>query len=152
MTRKGQARKTRTKEMLLPLPASIVKQISLENHMSLVVMRNGHGTQDTMTALLQTLYMTFYLLDGNCSEVDLALFLEVETGLDKSIRTAAQGCDWQVDAQWLPAIEQVLRRNDEIMGSLPKYCYAEAWGKLTRFVGSTQMSPLPGSRLNEVLA
>ncbi|MFP3182418.1 MAG: hypothetical protein RXR52_32405 [Paraburkholderia sp.] len=136
--------------MLLPLPASTVKQISLENHMSLVLMRNGHGTADTMTALLRILYMTFYLLEGSCSEADLALFLEVEMGLDKSIREASRGRDWQVDAQWLPAIGQVLRRNDEIVGSVPRFRYTEAWERLRRFVISAQISPLPGSPLNEV--
>jgi len=72
----------------------IRRRISLENHVSLVVIRSGHGTTDKMTALLRVLYMTFYLLERNHSEVDLALFLEVEGALDESIRAAARGCDW----------------------------------------------------------
>ena len=72
----------------------IRRRISLENHVSLVVIRSGHGTTDKMTALLRVLYMTFYLLERNHSEVDLALFLEVEGALDESIRAAAQGRDW----------------------------------------------------------
>lgn len=149
MARKGAARVARTKEMLLPLSARIVRCISLENHLSLAAIRDGHGTPDTMIALLRILYMTF-LLEAPCGAQSFGLYLEVEAALDESICAAAYGHDWQLPAGCLPAIEAVLRRNDELVGSIAKYRYIEAWEKLTRFVGSAEPSPLPGGRLGEV--
>ncbi|WP_254700425.1 hypothetical protein [Trinickia violacea] len=151
MAKKGPSRPRRTKEMLLPLQTSVVRDISLENHLALATMRSGHGTSDAMVALLRALYMTFYLLEGNHSETELALFLEVETTLDASIRAAAgEGRDWRLAEEQLPLIEHVLQRCDEVVGSVPKYCYVDALDKLSRFVHSAQQSPLPGSRLGEM--
>lgn len=150
MKRKDKSRAPRTKEMLLPLSASAVRSISLENHLSLATMRSGHGTSDTMVGLLRILYVTFYLLEKNHSEADLVLFLEVEASLDESIQAAGEGRDWRLATEHLPAIERVVRRCDEVLGSVPKYRYVEAWDKLNRFIHSPQQSPLPGSQLGPV--
>ncbi len=108
-------------------------------------MRSGHGTTDTMTALLRVLYMTYYLLERNCTETELAVFRQVEATLDRCIRAASEKREWRLAEASLPAIEQVLRRSDEIVGSVPKYRYVEAWERLGRFVCSGQISPLPDS-------
>lgn len=150
MTRKSSSRIPRTREMLLPLPAGIVRSMSLESHLSLSLMRCGHGTHDTMIGLLRVLYMTFFMLEKNCSGEDMGLFLEVEAALDESIRAAAGGRDWQLPEGSLPLIELVLRRNDELLGSVPKYRYLEAWDRFNHFVHSEQQSPLIGSRLGQV--
>lgn len=142
-------RKVYTKEMLLPLAAAVVRDISLENHLSLATMRTGHGTPDTMIALLRVLYMTFYVLDKDRSDADLALFLEVEAALHESIRAAGAGRDWQLPDDRLPAIGRVLLRCDEAVANVPKYRYVEAWERLNAFVRSARHSPLPGSRLVE---
>lgn len=146
-------RKVYTKEMLLPLPAAAVRDISLENHLALAAMRTGHGTPDTMIALLRILYMTFYVLGRDRTDADLALFLETEAALDESIQAACgAGRDWRLPAERLPAIGQVLLRCDEVVANVPKYRYVEAWEKLNAFVGSACQSPLPGSQLKEAWA
>lgn len=136
--------------MLLPLPEALASGISLENHMALAAMRTGHGTSDTMLALLRILYMTFYVLAKDRTEADLALLLEVEAVLSASIHAAAAGREWQLPAERLPEIGRVLLRCDEALASLPRYRYVEAWEKLKTFVDSSRPSPLPGSRLTQV--
>jgi hypothetical protein len=150
MTKKQKSHASRTKEMLLPLPASVVRSISLENHLALATMRSGHGTRVTTVALLRVLYMTFYMVEKHCAEADLMLFLEVEAALDESMRAADAGGGWKIATERLPALEQVLQRSDEVVSGVPKYRYVEAWDRLNRFVGSEQHSPLPGSRMGEV--
>ncbi|WP_322014609.1 hypothetical protein [Paraburkholderia sp. J12] len=142
---KNKTRMPRTKEMLLPLPGSNVRSISLENHLALATMRSGHGTTETMVALLRVLYMTYYLLERDCTEAELADFRQAEVTLDRCIRAASEKRGWHLPEEVLPAIEQVLRRSDEIVGSVPKYRYVEAWERLERFVRSGRLSPLPGS-------
>jgi hypothetical protein len=136
--------------MLLPLPANVVRKMSLENHLALSAIRRGHGTPETMVTLLRVLYMTYFMSAPASAGADLQLFLDVETVLDRSILAAEQGCDWQLQPEWLPAIERILLRFDDIVGSVPKYRYVESWDKLCRFVGSARQSPLPGSRLDGV--
>ena len=143
-------REARTKEMLLPLTARIARDISLENHLALATMRAGRGTSDTMVALVRLLYMLYFILDTACAEIDVAQFLKVEAVLDESIRAEAQGSGWKLPMDKMPTVEWVLQRFDEVVVSMPKNCYVEAWDKLNRFVNSTQPSPLPGSQAGRI--
>ncbi|MFP3802025.1 hypothetical protein [Paraburkholderia sp. SIMBA_027] len=144
------AREVRTKDMLLPLTAAAVRSISLENHLALAAMRSGNGTPDTMVSLLRVLYMTYFLCRNDCPEQDLALFLSAELALDESIRAATMGLDWQLRAEQIPLIEQVLVRADELIASVPKYRYVDAWKQLESFSRSDRASVLPGSQLKMV--
>ncbi len=150
MTRKRMTHKPRTRAMLLPLPFALVRSISLENHMSLAAMRSGHGTHDTMCALLRILYMLFYMLEGNGCDADLPGFLEVEAALDTSIHAAASGQDWQLDEKSIPLVEAMLLRFDEVVASVPAFRYQESWEKMADFAKSAMQSPLPGSRVGEI--
>ncbi|KVR38193.1 hypothetical protein WK13_00980 [Burkholderia ubonensis] len=150
MTRKRMTNKPRTKAMLLPLPLALVRNISLENHMSLAAMRSGHGTHDTMCALLRVLYVLFYMLDGVEDTVELSRLLDAEAILDRSVQVAASGQDWQVDDQGIPIIEAMLLRFDEVIGSVPAFRYQEAWEKLVKFAQTDLQSPIPGSRVGKM--
>ncbi|KVS50720.1 hypothetical protein WK39_28085 [Burkholderia cepacia] len=150
MTRKRMVHKPRTKAMLLPLPFVLVRNISLENHMALAAMRSGHGTHDTMCALLRVLYVLFYMLDGREDTRDLSGLLEAEAILDKSVQAVASGQDWQVDGQGIPVIEAMLLRFDEVIGSVPAFRYQEAWEKMAKFARTDLQSPIPGSRVGKI--
>ncbi|CAG9247668.1 conserved hypothetical protein [Burkholderia diffusa] len=150
MTRKRMTNKPRTKAMLLPLPFALVRSISLENHMSFAAMRSGHGTHDTMCALLRVLYVLFYMLDGIEDAADLSWLLDAEAILDRSVQAAASGHDWQVDDQGIPVIEAMLLRFDEIIGNVPAFRYQEAWEKMAKFAQTDLQSPIPGSRVGKM--
>ncbi len=150
MAQKLPSRRPRSKAELLPLPAALVRDISLENHLALATMRAGHGTPETMIALLRVLYLAYFIVEPTVAEGDLALFLQSEAALQQSIEVAGQGRDWQVSEDALALIERLLLRADAIVGSVPKYRYLEAWNRLSRFASSPALSPLPGSRLTQV--
>ncbi|MFA8358922.1 hypothetical protein ACEPT7_13630 [Burkholderia ubonensis] len=73
-------RRPRSKAELLPLLAALVRDITLENHLELVTMRAGHGTPETMIALLRVLYLAFFIVEPTVAEGDLALFLQAFAG------------------------------------------------------------------------
>jgi hypothetical protein len=50
-----------TREMLLPIPASAARDISLKNHFALAAMRGRHGSVNMMLCLLQALYLCYFL-------------------------------------------------------------------------------------------
>jgi hypothetical protein len=149
MTKKHKSHGPRSKEMLLPLRSIVVRSISLENHLALAAMRGRHGTRATFIALLRVLYMTFYLTESHCSEAELTLFRQAETALAESMRDADERGDWKLPAISLPTLELLLRQSDELVSSVPKYRYVEAWDRFARFVRSAQLSPLPGSCLGD---
>ncbi|WP_230684559.1 hypothetical protein [Burkholderia cepacia] len=49
--------------------------------------------------------------------------------------------------EYLTFIERLLLRLDTLVGGVPAYRYLEAWARLDCFVKSSEVSPLPGSRL-----
>ncbi|OJB46758.1 hypothetical protein [Burkholderia ubonensis] len=150
MPQKHPSRRPRSKAELLPLPAALVRDISLENHLALATMRAGHGTPETMIALLRVLHLAFFIVEPTVADADLALFLDAEAALQQSIEAAGQGRDWDVSDDALALIERLLPRADAIVGSVPKYRYLEAWDRLGRFAASPALSPLPGSRMTKV--
>lgn len=150
MARKCKTQRPRSKSELLPLPASLVRNISLENHLALATLRAGHGMAETMIALLRVLYLTYFVVESDFSNADRELFLEVESALQQSIEAAGDGNDWHISESAIDAIERLLLRADTIVGSVPKFRYLEAWNKLSRFAESADLSPIPGSKLGEV--
>ncbi|WP_429322817.1 hypothetical protein [Paraburkholderia sp. GAS448] len=54
--------------MLLPLPATEVRALSLENHLALAAMRSGHGTISLAMHLLRVLYLAWFLRDATEGE------------------------------------------------------------------------------------
>ncbi|WP_198364010.1 hypothetical protein [Burkholderia ubonensis] len=54
--------------MLLPLPVSKVRALSLENHLALAAMRSGSGNVDQMSCLLKVVYLAWFLLDDPATE------------------------------------------------------------------------------------
>ncbi|MBK3337224.1 hypothetical protein [Burkholderia pseudomallei] len=152
MARTRNTKRPRSKAELLPLPAALVRDISLENHLTLATMRAGHGTAETMIALLRVLYLAYFVVEPELSAADHALFLEVEAALQQCIEAAGSGKAWRVSDDALDAVQRMLLRSDVIVGSVPKYRYLEAWDKLNRFAQSPNLSPIPGSALQEVWA
>ncbi|WP_244137159.1 hypothetical protein [Burkholderia pyrrocinia] len=150
MPPKHPSRRPRSKAELLPLPAAHVRAISLGNHLALATIRSGHGSSETMITLLRALYLTFYILEPEVPDVDLALFLEVESVLQHSIGDAAAGRNWGVLDEHRATIARLLLRTDVLVSQVPKYRYVQAWNKLCRFACSAEHSPLPGSQLAEV--
>lgn len=96
MARTRNTKRPRSKAELLPLPASLVRDISLENHLTLATMRAGHGTAETMIALLRVLYLAYFVVESELSAADHGLFLEVEAALQQCIEAAGKGQAWQV--------------------------------------------------------
>ncbi|MGZ2749714.1 hypothetical protein [Burkholderia stagnalis] len=150
MPQKHPSRRPRSKAELLPLPAALVRDISLENHLALATMRAGHGTPETMIALLRVLYLAYFIVEPTVADEDIDLFLQAEAALQQSIEAAGQGREWRVSDDALALIERLLVRADAIVGSVPKYRYLEAWDRLSRFASSAALSPLPGSSLPNV--
>ncbi|KAB0644796.1 hypothetical protein [Burkholderia latens] len=133
--------------MLLPLSAGVARRLSLENHLALATIQSGNGTADTMIALMRVLYMTYFLLETNPSDVAIDMFLTMETALDESIRATEDGNGCTVSEDTVPVIRGILLQFDSAIASVPKHHYIKAVDRFTTFALSPHQSPLPGSRV-----
>jgi hypothetical protein len=146
----GARARLRNREMLLPLSAAIARRISLENHLALATVKAGSGTPDTMIALLRVLYMTYFLVEEHISDAQLDAFLAMEAAMDDSIRQFEENSSCNVSPPDLPLIEKILLEFDNVISSVPKYHYVDAYDKFHAFARSPDQSPLPGSRVSGI--
>lgn len=135
-------RKPLTREMLLPLPISKVRALSLENHLALAAMRSGSGNVDQMSCLLKVVYLAWFLLDDPAT-VRLQAFREAEAALERSAARSERKDGWTLPDGDCVAIEQILVQHDQQLASLPSHRYTSAWVRLTQFIASREQSPFP---------
>jgi len=128
--------------MLLPLPVSKVRALSLENHLALVAMRTGSGNVDQMSCLLKVVYLSFFLVDDPAAE-HIQVLRDAEAALERSAARAERKEGWTLPENDCAAIEQVLVLHDHQLASLASHRYTSAWTRLTQFVASPKLSPLP---------
>ncbi|WP_232490703.1 hypothetical protein [Burkholderia ubonensis] len=140
-------RKPLTREMLLPLPVSKVRALSLENHLALAAMRTGSGNVDQMSCLLKVVYLAWFLLDDPATE-HAQVFRDAEAALERSSTRAQRREGWILPEDDCTAIEQILVLHDDQLAPLASHRYTSAWTSLTQFVASPKQSPLPVARNN----
>ncbi|CAM2198105.1 protein of unknown function [Paraburkholderia kururiensis] len=71
--------------------------------------------------------------------------------LDGALEEDARSGRWELPEQKWLVLAEVLLRFDAMVTSAPGYRYGETWEWLGRFVRSPRASPLPGSRLEDLL-
>ena len=121
-----------TRAMLLPMVAVSAQKVSLENHMSLVALRQGHGSRDFADKLLETIYLVFYLVDEQTFSTHCEIFKSAESTLRKLLERWSIGDQCIVDDAQCRAIEAILSLHDAQMAWLPTYQIDGAKRRLTR--------------------
>ncbi|KLU21448.1 hypothetical protein EOS_36005 [Caballeronia mineralivorans PML1(12)] len=128
--------------MLLPLPVARVRAMSLENHLALAAMCNGHGNVDLMTCLIKALYLTYFMRDAVQDSDDLALLREAEAALERSVTRVENLQKWSVAEDDRAVVEQTLALYDRQLASAPAHRHMDASDRLADFFNSDMRSPI----------
>src|ERR1700692_2914195 len=83
-----------TRAMLLPMPAALAQTVSLKKHMALVALRQGHGNIDLAGELLRTIYLTYFLADGEAQTTSQDLFASAECAIKTTIAQSVMTGEW----------------------------------------------------------
>jgi hypothetical protein len=121
-----------TRAMLLPMVAVSAQKVSLQNHMSLVALRQGHGNRDLADKLLETIYLVCYLVDEQTLSTHCEIFKSAESTLQKLRECWSIGDQWIVDDAQCRATEAILSLHDAQLAWLPTYQIDGAKRRLTR--------------------
>jgi hypothetical protein len=108
-----------TRDMLLPMAATLARKVSLQNHMALVALRQGEGNADLVAELLRTVFIAFYLVDAGGLAPHTQAFIHAETTLKTVIKEAAHDKDWHLGEEHCEGIKTVLALHDAQLASLP---------------------------------
>jgi hypothetical protein len=145
MSRKSSRRTGRhalTRDMLLPLPTGRSRALSLEHHLALTTIAQGHRNVDAAACLLKALYMAFYLREEMPAGADKHPFWLAEAALDRYMARAEQGEMDNMPDDDKAAIAQILLLHDAQLAVIPTHRYLAALDKLNRFDAMGQKSPL----------
>jgi hypothetical protein len=107
-------RKPRSREELLPLPAFVVRRLSLSHHNALALLRSGHGTLEHLAALARAVYMSRLMLCAeNPGATDTGPFRAAETVLHACLRREQGSGSWQLFPYEVAQLAPLLLRHDE---------------------------------------
>lgn len=132
--------------MLLPLPVSRVRALSLENHLALAAMRSGHGNLDVAMTLLRILYLTWFMRDTAGGEGNPDVFRDAEAAVTRSRIRADQHEGWTLEDTDHDLFAEILALHDQQLASMPSHRYTAAWDSLNRFLRNDDESPIRPAR------
>ncbi|GAB6852578.1 hypothetical protein JCM10599A_67730 [Paraburkholderia kururiensis] len=138
------ARRPLTREQLLPLPAARARALSLEQHLALAALRQGHGGVEQVAMLFRVVYLAYFMGHAAREPVDLALLREAEAALERfGLDDGSGEGGWMLDARGCEVIARVLTVHDRQLAWLPAFRYAGAWTRIQAFISGDAQSPLP---------
>ena len=134
--KRKQLRKTPplTRDMLLPIPADVARDLSLQNHMALVALRQGEGSADLARELLVTVYWTYFASDACAIDELWDTFVAAEHAAKLSLKSAGLTAGWKLDDAYCRSLESILRIHDTHLSSLPLYKLERARRCLSRAI------------------
>lgn len=121
-----------SRAMLLPMSATLVRKVSLQNHMALVALRQGHGNIDLAGELLKTVFVAFFLAGPDFLATCSHDFAPAEVAIKTLINEAASTDDWRLDEGQCAAIELILSLHDQQLAVLPTHRIEGAKQRLMR--------------------
>ncbi|SDB82081.1 hypothetical protein [Paraburkholderia lycopersici] len=120
-------RKGASRSKLLPLPASMVQAISLQNHLALEALRSRLGESLHVTFLLRAVYLTYLLCDVSESRWEIPVLHEAEAALCRC--NQRELADSEIDA-----LKIVLTLHDGQLQSVSVHLYETACAHLLNYL------------------
>lgn len=131
--------------MLLPLPVSRFRALSLEYHLALATIAKGHANLDLLLCLLKAIYMAYYLRNETPRHSDVLPFKQAEAAIGRCILRAENGKTYVILDREKAAIERILTLHDEQLATVPTHRYLMAVEWLHHFATKDTKSPISTS-------
>lgn len=144
-SRQPAGRRPLTRDMLLPLPATISRRRSLEHHLALAALRSGNCNIELIGRLFRTVYLAYFIHQALNSRRSVAAFRISEAALHAIATRIKAASDWSLPEADGRALAHVLSLHDEQLSTLPSHRIAQADEQLNIFLANDALSPIaPG--------
>ena len=141
-TTSPRSKKPLSKDMLLPLAATVARKKSLEHHLALASLQNGRGTADAASKLFQTIYLAYYAHEAIIGRHDLDQFRAAEAAVVECAVAGKKTGAFEIPASSRAAVEHVLLMHDQQLATVPAHVIATAHVRLAQFVATEKLSPI----------
>ncbi|CAE6868135.1 hypothetical protein R69746_08234 [Paraburkholderia aspalathi] len=98
--------------MLLPLNPTVVRQISMDNHLTLEVLRSGLAEMYHLGSMARAAYLARFLSEAGCGSARDGLFQEVDEAINRCRQGALDTSVWRVDDDAYSLLCEVLTLHD----------------------------------------
>jgi len=127
----------------LPLPTAEVQRLSLKFHLALATLRAGHVDATACAALLNALYLAFWLRDAR--DPDLTLYQTADAALNAVMVRAEVGRSPTLTDPERVALERLVLHLDAQLAAAPLHRFVDAWAQLERLTDHGGHSPIPAA-------
>jgi len=127
-------------------PTKIARMISIQNHLTLVALRQGKGNAFMVASLLRSTYLAHFLMERVGDDKVLRTLLDAERHL-KAVADQAQGTEgWSIPESHCLAIQDVLLLHDDQLLSLPFHTVERAKRRLWAILDSNRFPDIAADR------
>ena len=132
--RPGPARPPRTqgKSLLLPMAQSLAMQVSIDNHLTLEVLRRGAAESFHLASLRQATYFAMLLNAAGYGDARPGLFRETDDAITRCQASSEQTGIWRIDDDAFDLLCEVLTLHDRQLATVPMYGLMDATRKLQK--------------------
>ena len=131
-----------TRDMLLPLPATMSRRRSLEHHLALATLRAGNCNVELIGRLFRAVYLAYFVHEALNGHSYLAPFRIAEAALHAIAARIKAGGDWSLSEADGRALEHVLSLHDEHLSTIASRRIAQADEQLKIFLANDALSPI----------
>lgn len=131
-----------TRDMLLPLPATIWLRRSLEHHLALAALRSGNCNIELIGRLFRTVYLAYFIHETLNGRRALGPFRISEAALHAIAARIKAAGDWSLPEADGRTLAYVLSLHDEQLSTLPSHRIAQADEQLNIFLANDALSPI----------
>lgn len=131
-----------TRDMLLPLPATIWRRRSLGHHLALAALRSGNCNIELVGRLFRTVYLAYFIHETLNGRRALGPFRISEAALHAIAARIKAAGDWSLPEADGRTLAYVLSLHDEQLSTLPSHRIAQADEQLNIFLANDALSPI----------
>ncbi|MGK8200425.1 hypothetical protein [Burkholderia cepacia] len=131
-----------TKDMLLPLSASVARKKSLEHHLALASLQSGNGTPDALSKVFQTINLAYFVHEATVGRHDLDQFRMAEAAVVDCAVAGKKTDIFEIPGEGRVAVEHILLVHDQQLASVLAHVIGTAHVRLAQFVADDKLSPI----------
>jgi hypothetical protein len=114
------------KAMMLPIAPAVASEISLDYHLTLEVLRSGHGDEYHLGSMAQAIYTAMFLGQMKEASVRAGLFPEAKAAVLRCRRTGLETGVWVADEHAYSVLGEILTLFDQQLAAVPLYQFKKA--------------------------
>ena len=135
--RRPRHRPALSKQMLLPLPLPLAKDLSLVSHLALASFQSGHGSQHLLYQLIRTTYLSYLMWNEGLGAGTYQLYCDAEREIEAiaAVRAGGGPWPWTLSENARSILEKIVCIYDVQLSGISGGLFTRCHAKLEQLLG-----------------